>query len=191
MVLVSRRLWTADEVRLAIALYVQTPFGRIHSRNSEITELSSKIGRTPSSVALKLANLAALDETLPRSGMQNASNLDREVWSEFFKALLIESRTLIDIPQGSLASFHDEAPNPYVHDGVSLDRFGITKRRSRQDLFRTMVLTAYDFRCAVTGIEQPELLVAGHIKPWALEADRRLDPTNGICLNTIGRSTKD
>nr|WP_246252255.1 HNH endonuclease signature motif containing protein [Mesorhizobium camelthorni] len=48
-----------------------------------------------------------------------------------------------------------------------------------------MVLSAYDYRCAVTGIEQPELLVAGHIKPWSLEIGRRLDPTNGICLNRL------
>lgn len=184
MVLVARRLWTADEVRLAVALYVQIPFGRIHSRNPEIIELSKGIDRTPSSVALKLANLAALDETLPRAGMQNASALDRKIWSEFFQTLLYESQALGESVQ-SIVTFHEETNSEYVHDGTSLDRFGIAKQRSRQDLFRTMVLSAYDYRCAVTGIEQPELLVAGHIKPWALEIRRRLDPTNGICLNRL------
>lgn len=184
MVRVNRRLWTADEVRLAVALYVQTPFGRIHSRNPEIVDLSNTIERTPSSVALKLANLASLDETLPQVGMQNASILDREIWAEFFRALFAESKTLPNTTEG-LSGFHEGTVEEYVYDGTSLDRFGITKQRSRQDFFRTMVLSAYDFRCAVTGIEQPELLVAGHIKPWALEVDRRLDPTNGICLNRL------
>lgn len=179
-----RRLWAADELRLAIALYVQTPFGRIHSRNPEIIELAEAIDRTPSSVALKLANFASLDETLQRNGMQNASALDRLIWAEFFQTLSQESQTLEEIAQPA-PTFFEESANDYIYDGVSLDRFGISKPRSRQELFRTMVLSAYDYRCAVTGIEQPELLVAGHIKPWALETGRRLDPTNGICLNRL------
>ncbi|MGE0283115.1 MAG: HNH endonuclease [Rhizobiaceae bacterium] len=128
--------------------------------------------------------MASLDETLPQSGMQNASNLDREIWAEFFRALFVESKTLTKPTEGP-TGFHEEVADEYVYEGTSLDRFGITKQRSRQDFFRTMVLSAYDFRCAITGIEQPELLVAGHIKPWALEVGRRLDPTNGICLNRL------
>lgn len=183
MVLVVVRLWTPDEVRLAISLYVQIPFGRIDYRNSEIIELAQRIGRTPSSVALKLANFAALDETLPRSGMQNVSKLDREIWSEFFQALLRELPSNEEYAQEPL-TLH-EPFSEYLHDGISLDRFAISKQRLRQDLFRTMVLSAYDYRCAVTGIEQPELLVAGHIKPWALDISQRLNPSNGICLNRL------
>ncbi|WP_208866457.1 HNH endonuclease [Mesorhizobium sanjuanii] len=172
-------------MRKAVALYVQTPFGKIHSGNPEIIQLALQIGRTPASVAYKLANLASLDETISQSGMSHASSLDREIWSEFFESLREESRQIV-IEKRDSAGFSDEGTSVYLYENPgSLDRFGITKLRSRQGLFRTMVLSAYDFKCAVTGIEQPELLVAGHIKPWSVEIERRLDPRNGICLNRL------
>ena len=42
----------------------------------------------------------------------------------------------------------------------------------------------WDRRCAVTGVDQGELLRASHIKPWARCANdaERLDPHNGLLL---------
>jgi putative restriction endonuclease len=39
-------------------------------------------------------------------------------------------------------------------------------------------------RCAVTGLDQPELLRASHMKPWAdcTSDSERLDPFNGLLL---------
>ena len=73
--MVERRNWQAEEVREALALYLVTDFGRFHSRNPDIIALASRLDRTPSSIALKLANFAALDDSLPRKGMANASAL--------------------------------------------------------------------------------------------------------------------
>ncbi len=40
--------------------------------------------------------------------------------------------------------------------------------------------------CAVTGCRNPELLIAGHIKPWRISTDQeRLNPFNGILLTPI------
>ena len=74
--------WSKDELKLAFHLYCQLPFGKLHQRNPEIVELARLLGRTPGSVAMKLVNFASLDPTITRSGrsgLNNASKLDREV----------------------------------------------------------------------------------------------------------------
>ena len=83
----GQRLWTRDELILAINLYCKLPFGRLHKFNPEIIKLANLIGRTPSSVALKLVNFASLDPSLRARGIEgaaNASKLDGEIWSEFY-----------------------------------------------------------------------------------------------------------
>jgi putative restriction endonuclease len=42
-----------------------------------------------------------------------------------------------------------------------------SKRRKGQDYFRRMILANYGGRCALTGIDVPQLLLASHIIPWA------------------------
>ena len=79
-----RRLWTRPELIEALKLYCLLPFGQLDSRNRRVRELAVQLGRTSGSVALKLVNFAALDPTIDRKGMANASALDRQVWNEFF-----------------------------------------------------------------------------------------------------------
>jgi predicted restriction endonuclease len=57
--------------------------------------------------------------------------------------------------------------------------------RRHQAFFRNAVLSSYDYRCALTGLEIPALLNASHIIAWAECEARRADPTNGICLNAL------
>jgi len=81
-----KKQWTKDELKLAFYLYFQLPFGRLHSKSPEIIELAKILGRTPSSVAMKLVNFASLDPSITgtgRSGLKGASKLDRDVWNEF------------------------------------------------------------------------------------------------------------
>ena len=60
----------------------------------------------------------------------------------------------------------------------------MTVQRVGQDVFRRGLLEYWDGRCAVTGLDVPELLRASHIKPWAdCETDaERLDVFNGLLL---------
>lgn len=85
--------WTRFEQMLALELYCRTPFGLIHKRNTEIIQLSKKLGRTPSAVSLKMANFSALDPTIPQKGMGNYSKSDALLWEEFFDnpTLFLES----------------------------------------------------------------------------------------------------
>ena len=78
----DRPNWTQSEVKEALALYLVTDFGRFHSRNPDVIRLGVQLDRTASAVALKLTNLAALDDSLMQRGMVNASATDRLVWAE-------------------------------------------------------------------------------------------------------------
>lgn len=62
-----------------------------------------------------------------------------------------------------------------------------TKQRKGQDYFRRMILANYGGRCALTGIDVPQLLLASHIIPWSDKSHKkeRLNPCNGICLSAL------
>lgn len=57
-------------------------------------------------------------------------------------------------------------------------------RRVGQDIFRESLLDYWEGRCAISGLAEPRLLRASHIKPWArCESDtERLDVFNGLLL---------
>ena len=66
---------------LALALY-KTPGVNPDKNDPKIREVSSIIGRTPSAVALKLANLRAV-ESAGKSGLTHVAPMDKLVWKEF------------------------------------------------------------------------------------------------------------
>lgn len=81
-----RKKWSEDETILAFYYYCQIPFGKIDHRNPRIIEIAKLIGRTPSSVSLKMGNLGHFDPSLQSRnvvGMSNASKLDEQVVKEF------------------------------------------------------------------------------------------------------------
>lgn len=178
----DRRNWTRDEVIDALALYVQIPFGTIHQTNPLIRSLAARLGRTPSSVGLKLSNLASLDPELAARGvrgMPNRSKLDEQVWEEFYgRWELLASRIEIDDEQPDDIQLRTPMPEETEIAGKVMQRRG-------QSFFRHAVLAAYESRCCVTGIASPALLRASHIVPWAASTERRLDPRNGLCLNAL------
>jgi len=60
----------------------------------------------------------------------------------------------------------------------------LTRVRIGQDHFRRALLGYWDARCPLTGIDEPALLRASHIVPWAECASdaERLDVHNGLLL---------
>ncbi len=190
------RNWTADEIRQVLVLYLRTPFGRLHARNPEIIALAERLGRTPDAVALKACNLAALDDSLPRRGMRNASRLDRAVW----RAFLADPESLLPIheqqrqrqrrAQAGDASAAPELAEEPAEDFTlpppeATERLVLQRQRLRQDFFRRMILAAWNERCGLTGIDDVRLLNASHIVAWRDDPRNRLNPRNGICLNTL------
>lgn len=58
-------------------------------------------------------------------------------------------------------------------------------RGSAQKAFARRVKSNYDYKCAITGIETQDFLIASHIVPWSEDQSIRLDPCNGICLSVL------
>lgn len=176
--------WTRDQLIVAYGLYCQMPFGKIHSKNSIIINVAKKIDRTPSALAMKMLNFSSLDPAIVesgRSGLGNASVLDREIWSEFHKnweQAVTNAQMILeqDEPQ---ASETDEV------DYFSDDTERMVLARRNQSFFRSSVLASYRSRCCISGLSHPKLLVASHIVPWRSNKQNRLNPKNGLCLSAL------
>jgi putative restriction endonuclease len=77
-------------------------------------------------------------------------------------------------------------PEGFVYDAKSQDgkeRLQTIKTRIGQRTFRDVVLSLYQNRCCLTGIDLPEVNRASHIIGWAERAETRMDPRNGLCLS--------
>ena len=65
----------------------------------------------------------------------------------------------------------------------STEKQVIIKARVGQGKYRDRLLEKYDKRCIVTGIDKENLLIASHIKPWAIcNNEERVDVENGLLL---------
>lgn len=179
--------WTVEELTLALALYCQLPFGKMHSRNKDIIRLAEKIGRTPSAVAMKLVNLASLDPEIVnsgRSGLGNASAMDRLVWEKFQNNWDAEISSAAD-KLGAVVALKPEAEEEELPLAVDTTRKAEVEVRKKQYIFRRMVLSSYVNVCCMSGLSEPRLLVASHIVPWNRNNENRLNPRNGLCLSVL------
>lgn len=185
----GQKLWTREELIIAINLYCKLPFGRLHKSNPAVIHLANLIGRTPSSVAYKLVNFASLDPSLHARGIKGASNtskLDREVWDEFYNNwddLPYESEYLLSrFENKSIEEINDINVDNLPEGKV---REQLVRVRVNQSFFRSSIMASYNNTCCITGLNQPELLIAGHIKPWSIDEQNRLNPRNGIAINAL------
>jgi putative restriction endonuclease len=184
------RRWSREESVVAFNLYCKIPFSKIHYKHPEIIALSSLLGRTPSSIALKLVNFASLDPALRKrniSGMKHVSKLDEEIWNGYYgnpETLAYESEVF-------LANFKKEPVEKSANIDIEnlpaegKEREILIKARVNQSFFRLIVLTSYESKCCITGLSVPDLLVASHIIPWAVDEKKRMNPHNGLCFNML------
>jgi putative restriction endonuclease len=186
---VAKRVpWSSDQLLVAFRLYCRTPFGRLHRGNREIIELSRKIGRTPSALAMKACNFASLDPEQRKrkiTALANASRADRDLWKRFEQnpeEVVSEAEEAYARIAGRdviAAEVEFEAP-----EGPS-EVARVIRARRLQGFFRDAVLVSYENRCALSGIALADLLNASHIIPWSKDIHRRADPRNGIALNVL------
>jgi putative restriction endonuclease len=197
-----RKPWTRDELIIAMNLYCKLPFGQLDHRTPIIIEVAEKLGRTPSSLAMKLVNLASLDPVQQARGIRGlsgASKADREIWHEFtenWEKLGTESeerfQELVGVESSDInqrlirQKFKTSKTTPTkspLHRIIETTEAQVTtKIRIGQYFFRQMVLSSYGNRCCITGNPIPELLIASHIIPWREQSKHRLNPQNGLCL---------
>lgn len=185
--------WSRTELLLVFRLYCQTPFGRLHRRNPEIVELARILGRTASAVSMKACNFASLDPELRArkiKGLGKVSRADVQLWDEFSQdsvSIAQEAEAAYaKVMQGESTDAIDDALTEamFLPEGPTEAEMTVKARRV-QSFFRAAVLLSYEYRCALTGLAIPELLIASHIIPWRLNEKRRADPRNGVCLNAF------
>ena len=192
----TNRLWTRDELIIAFNLYCKIPFGKIDQRNPVVIALANVLGRTPASLAWKLANFARLDPSLQARGIKGASHGSKgevEVWEEFnnnWDTLAFESeRLLADLTHQSVEDLNGLDEDELPKEGLERER--LVRVRVNQRFFRSTVLTSYDSRCCITGLTIPSLLEASHIAPWSKNQNNRMNPRNGLCLNLLHHKAFD
>ncbi len=184
----KRRGWTREELILTFNLYCKIEFSKINYRHPLIISLAEMIGRTPSAVSWKLVNFASLDSELTQRGIKGATNsskLDKEIFNEFIN----NWEELIDESESLLINYKNKQINNSDNQDIPLkigkEKLRLVKTRTNQTFFRQMVLSSYSSKCCLTGIDIPELLVASHIVPWSQDTENRLNPQNGLCLNSL------
>ena len=197
----AKRNWTEDETTLALELYFRIPFGSIGSNNKEVIKLAELFKRTPSSVCMKLMNLAACDpKQLERGvhGLKNGSKLEPIIFNKYandlaslvYDALKIKSKLAEydigqAIPTSEIQSVFGVTDLNKIPEGKYKESF--IKTRIGQNYFRSAVLAAYNNQCCITGLNNEKLLIASHLKPWNVSDDKteKTNPKNGLCLNPL------
>ncbi|WP_195246622.1 HNH endonuclease [Collinsella aerofaciens] len=189
-----RKNWSREETLAALFLYLALPARLIDDKGGDVQTLARAIGRTPAAVSLKIWNLASFDErrrARGKVGMVNASKMDKLVWAEYSSSgdALVEEAA--EAFFGQLDS--DNSMSSELKEAIGIDlpegreRETIISTRVNQQFFRNTLLANYNSHCCLTGLSNPKLLVASHIKPWSVSDPRteRLAPDNGLLLNAL------
>lgn len=181
--------WTREQLIITFNLYCKIPFAKTVKSNPEVIKVAKLIDRTPSAVAFKLGNFGSFDEELKKrgiTGLPNTSRLDKEIWDEFnsdWEELAFQSELLIAELEHKPVEETAEIDLSNLPLGIERER--LVRVRVNQSFFRSAILTSYDSKCCITGLNVPELLIASHIKPWKDDAENRTNPQNGLCLNAL------
>ena len=184
-------LWNRNQLILALNLYWKTPYNKISgSSNEEIKKLALIIGKTPAALAYMLMNFTFLDKERQdkgEKGKRGPGKLGVEIWFEYLNQwdkLATDSFEILNRIEPDLVSdFFEIEPDYKYTEGV--DKIRLVKTRVNQSDFRQRILASYNVQCCITNINIPSLLFASHIIPWSENVQERLNPQNGLCLNSI------
>jgi putative restriction endonuclease len=93
----------------------------------------------------------------------------------FYGAIYLLDSTRPGIPKEQIS---EQEQNEYAIENRRME----IKARQKQSVFRASVLANFEGKCCISEINETDMLVAGHIVPWADKIESRLDPANGLCL---------
>lgn len=188
--------WTREETIIALYYYFQIPYGQLAKNNPQILQIAKILDRTPSSVSMKMGNLARFDQTLQKRGvhgLSNGSRMDDLIWHEFFN----HYEKLISSAEAALNHLKEKhsdslftTPPSFSAPSNSYNRRHLETlnlEKNRQTFFNHAVLASYDVKCCMTGIAIPELISVCHIKPInaCQNEEEKISPQNGLCMNAL------
>lgn len=173
--------WSREDIIVALALYCVTPMSKINTSNKVIHEVAKLIGCPVGSLNARMQNFRAVD---PRqaSSLGRIAKMDRAVFEEFqhdWGALSLQAEQITGL------DLFDADPLNGAKPLSSLTNHGKVSRE--RHFFRRSVLAAYEYRCCISGLTIPSMLVASHIKPFKVcrSTNDRTTPQNGLCLNVF------
>jgi putative restriction endonuclease len=170
--------WTKEELISAYNLYCKIPVSEINNNNKSILNFADLLGKTPKEIVKKFKNFSKLDVIV--QVLNNTDNEDVNTWNLFntdWKKAVYESEKNLFYLENKL--------NKISNFPKGKEREKIVSMRVNQTFFRMAILTSYQNKCCITQLPFTELLNASHIIPWASDEANRLNPHNGLCLNTL------
>ncbi|AWV97946.1 HNH endonuclease [Arcticibacterium luteifluviistationis] len=182
----TKNNWTKEETIVAFNVYCKIPFKKSSKTNPTVIQYAKIIGRSPSALNMKIGNFGRLDPELKKqgiTGLVNGSKLEEDVWNEFnnnWEELAYRSELLIAKFQNKNIGELEITEFPNGKESIRT-----VKARVNQNFFRSTILSSYNIKCCITGLTIPDFLVASHIIPWSIDKENRINPHNGICLNSI------
>ncbi len=188
--------WTWEETLIAFDLYSRIPYSKISANNEDVIRTAMLLKRKPAAVSKKLFNIGAHDpKQIGRgvSGLSHSSKLDKEIWDRFeensFEISVDSKKALSKVSGVSVDEMIENESDSLIVEMFPYGEQRIVAANSRigQYFFRGAVLSAYHRKCCITGISEPKMLIASHIKPWR-DSDvkkERTNPRNGLCLNAL------
>ena len=191
----AREIWTEEQITIVLYEYCRNPFGQFSASKQFVKELGMLLGRTPAAVVRKVGNLASFDPQMKArgvGGLIHTAKLDEVIWNRYFghwDKLAYDAEILIA-----------KLKNKELEQSLNIDlnnlplgeeRIQEVKRRINQNFFRNTVLSSYENRCCITGINNTKLLHACHIVGWSDDEANRTNPQNGLCLNVLFHKAYD
>ena len=191
--------WTEEQITVVLYEYCRRPFGQFSGTKPFVIELGELIGRTPSAIVRKACNLASFDPQMKGrgvGGLGHTSKLDGIIWNRYFghwDQLAYDAELLI-------AKFKEKELEESLEESINIDLSDLpqgkerkqeVKRRINQDFFRKTVLSSYNYKCCITGINNLDLIQASHIVEWSKDEESRTNPQNGLCMNILFHKAYD
>lgn len=190
-----RRNWSWEEILMAFALYFLLDPKHIDGKQRDVSALAHAIGRTPSSVALKIANISAHDANRlaeGKVGLSHGSKFDSMIWDSYSEEGDALLETALNLLRETLQADNTRVVSlEYVTIGLQdipegKEKMALVKQRVNQQYFRKTLLENYLHKCCITGLSVDQLLIASHIKPWEKSNPlERLAASNGLLLNAL------
>ena len=187
--------WTREETIVAFNVYCKIPFKNSSKTHPMIIKYAKLLGRSSSALNMKIGNIGRLDPNLKEQGITgliHGAKMEEEVWKEFYdnpERLAFESEKIIaklsnQSIEESVAISMDNLPK-------GIERAVVIRQRVNQSFFRSAGMSAYNFKCCISGISAPQLVEACHIVDWSEYPNHRTNPKNGLCMNPFFHKAYD
>ena len=187
--------WTIEQITVALYEYCRNPFGQFNASKQFVKDLGELIGRSPAAIVRKVGNLASFDPQMKArgvNGLSHTSKLDEVVWNKYFghwDKLAYDAEALI--AKYKELQLEESLTIDLNNLPTGTERTYEIKRRINQRFFRDTVLSSYEQKCCITGLNNPTLLNACHIVSWSENQNMRTNPQNGLCLNVLFHKAYD